>query len=182
MALARRGELTVRIGYHLFPQTAGQELNDLRRFVSMVRYGDGDEWLRCKGAGENLTWSAADYENFAQPRPGTGGHGSSELEDGRTLVRDAGWGFRLHATYDETIDHDLTVFEKVARRRRSWGAVVLRPRRNGLGTQPGPHRRPGRGALRPKSHAVPGRLLPRPLRPGPLCDGTSDRLRCWSEA
>jgi predicted amidohydrolase YtcJ len=111
--LARRGELTVRIGYHLFPQTAGQELDDLRRFVSTVRYGDGDEWLRCNGAGENLTWSAADYENFAQPRPEREATAAQELETAVHIVRDAGWGFRLHATYDETIDFDLTVIEKV---------------------------------------------------------------------
>jgi predicted amidohydrolase YtcJ len=114
MELARRGELTVRIGYHLFPQTAGQELDDLRRFVSTVRYGDGDEWLRCNGAGENLTWSAADYENFAQPRPELDPAAAQDLETAVGIVRDAGWGFRLHATYDETIDRDLTVFEKVA--------------------------------------------------------------------
>jgi predicted amidohydrolase YtcJ len=36
------------------------------------------------------------------------------LEEAVRLVRDRGWGFRLHATYDETIDRDLGVFEKVA--------------------------------------------------------------------
>jgi predicted amidohydrolase YtcJ len=113
-ALAERGELTVRIAYHLFPQTAGQELDDLRRFVSMTKPGDGDEWLRCNGAGENLTWAAADYENFAEPRPDLPANASGELEAAVRLLRDHGWGFRLHATYDETIDHDLTVFERVA--------------------------------------------------------------------
>jgi hypothetical protein len=43
MALADRGELTVRIGYHLLPQVPGQELDDLRRWTGMVRPGDGDE-------------------------------------------------------------------------------------------------------------------------------------------
>jgi predicted amidohydrolase YtcJ len=114
MALAERGELSVRIGYHLFPQTAGQELDDLRRFVTTVKPGEGDEWLRCNGAGENLTWAAADYENFAQPRPEVVAGAAGELEAAVRLVRDHGWGFRLHATYDETIDRDLTVFEKVA--------------------------------------------------------------------
>lgn len=114
MTLARQGALTLRIGYHLFPQTAGQELDDLRRFVSMTSPGEGDEWLRCNGAGENLTWSAADYEDFAQPRPYVENTASNELEQAVRLVRDHGWGFRLHATYDETIDRNLGVFEKVA--------------------------------------------------------------------
>lgn len=67
--LAREGQLTLRIAYHLFPRRAGQELDDLRRWIGMVRAGDGDEWLRRNGAGENLTWSAAGFENFAEPHP-----------------------------------------------------------------------------------------------------------------
>jgi hypothetical protein len=114
MALAARRELTVRIAYHLFPQTAGQELDDLRRFVNMVKPGDGDEWLRLNGAGENLTWAAADFEDFVQPRPEIEASAATDLQTAVQLMHDHGWGFRLHATYDETIRRDLEVFEKVA--------------------------------------------------------------------
>jgi predicted amidohydrolase YtcJ len=114
MALADRGELTVRIAYHLFPQVAGQELDDLRRWIGMVKPGDGDEWLRCNGAGENLAWSPADFENFSQPRPELGPNLASDLEAAARLLLDNGWGFRLHATYDETIRADLEVFDKIA--------------------------------------------------------------------
>jgi predicted amidohydrolase YtcJ len=113
-ALAARRELTVRIAYHLFPQTAGQELDDLRRFVKMVKPGDGDEWLRLNGAGENLTWAAADFEDFAQPRPEIAASAATDLQTAVQLMHDHGWGFRLHATYDETIRRDLDVFERVA--------------------------------------------------------------------
>ena len=112
--LAERGELTVRIAYHLFPQTAGQELDDLRRWIGMVGPGDGDEWLRCNGAGENLAWSPADFENFSEPRPELAERAKAELEAAARLLLDNGWGFRLHATYDETIRQDLDVFEKIA--------------------------------------------------------------------
>ena len=112
--LAERGELTVRIAYHLFPQTAGQELDDLRRWIGMVSPGDGDAWLRCNGAGENLAWSPADFENFAEPRPQLTARASQDLEAAARLLLDNGWGFRLHATYDETIRQDLDVFEKIA--------------------------------------------------------------------
>lgn len=67
--LAKAGQLSLRIAYHLFPQTPGQEIDDLQRWIGMIRPGDGDEWLRLNGAGENLTWSAADFENFTEPRP-----------------------------------------------------------------------------------------------------------------
>ncbi|MFE5512082.1 amidohydrolase [Streptomyces sp. NPDC056529] len=111
--LARDRELSVRIGYHLFPQTAGQELADLTRWVQSVRPGDGDEWLRLNGAGENLTWAAADFENFSEPRPELGSC-EGEFEKAVRLLLEHGWGFRLHATYDETIQRDLAVFEKLA--------------------------------------------------------------------
>lgn len=112
--LAHRGELSVRIAYHLFPQVAGQELDDLRRWTTMVKPGDGDEWLRFNGAGENLAWSPADFENFAEPRPQLAERAATDLEAAVRLLTDNGWGFRLHATYDETIRNDLAVFEKVA--------------------------------------------------------------------
>ncbi|OKJ62466.1 amidohydrolase [Streptomyces sp. CB02261] len=111
--LARAGELTVRIGYHLFPQTAGQELADLTRWVETVRPGDGDEWLRLNGAGENLTWAAADFENFSEPRPELSLY-EGEFEQAVRLLLEHGWGFRLHATYDQTIRRDLAVFDKIA--------------------------------------------------------------------
>ncbi|GEC10732.1 amidohydrolase [Streptomyces spinoverrucosus] len=111
--LAREGRLSLRIAYHLFPQTAGQELADLKRWIEMVRPGDGDEWLRLNGAGENLTWAAADFENFTEPRPRLGDY-EAEFEEAVRLLSENGWGFRLHATYDETIRRDLAVFEKLA--------------------------------------------------------------------
>ncbi|MFH8893832.1 amidohydrolase [Streptomyces sp. NPDC017949] len=111
--LARAGELSVRIGYHLFPQSAGQELADLERWTTTVRPGDGDAWLRLNGAGENLTWAAADFENFSEPRPELGSY-EAEFEKAVRLLTENGWGFRLHATYDETIGRDLAVFEKLA--------------------------------------------------------------------
>lgn len=112
--LARAGELSLRIAYHLFPQTAGQEIDDLTRWTSMVRPEDGDEWLRLNGAGENLTWAAADFENFAQPRPDQAPGYETEFEKAVRLLMEHGWGFRLHATYDESIRRDLAVFEKLA--------------------------------------------------------------------
>ncbi|MFD7282108.1 amidohydrolase [Streptomyces sp. NPDC059862] len=112
--LAKAGQLSLRIAYHLFPQTPGQEIDDLARWIEMVRPEDGDEWLRLNGAGENLTWSAADFENFTQPRPELASDYEAEFEKAVRLLMENGWGFRLHATYDETIRRDLAVFEKLA--------------------------------------------------------------------
>jgi hypothetical protein len=114
MELAKAGELTVRISYHLFPQVAGQELADLTRFSEMLKPNEGDEWLKVNGMGENLAWSPADFENFNEPRPILEAKASGDLEAAVRLLLDRGWGFRLHATYGETIEKDLDVFEKVA--------------------------------------------------------------------
>ncbi|MCX4781685.1 amidohydrolase [Streptomyces sp. NBC_01264] len=112
--LAKAGQLSLRIAYHLFPQTAGQEIADLTRWIETARPEDGDEWLRLNGAGENLTWAAADFENFTQPRPELTDGYEAEFEKAVRLLMENGWGFRLHATYDETIRRDLTVFERLA--------------------------------------------------------------------
>ncbi|WP_439648297.1 amidohydrolase [Acuticoccus kalidii] len=110
------GDLTVRIAYNLFAQTAGEELTDYERWVEMTEPGAGDAMLRMNGAGENLTWSAADFENFLEPRPELGPVMETELERVVELLAERRWPFRIHATYDESIDRFLTVFERVNQR------------------------------------------------------------------
>jgi hypothetical protein len=109
------GELTVRVAYNLFAQQAGSELSDYERWVAMTEPGAGDAFLRMNGAGENLTWSAADFENFLEPRPDLAPAMEDELEAITRLLVENRWPFRIHATYDESIDRFLSVFERVNR-------------------------------------------------------------------
>jgi predicted amidohydrolase YtcJ len=113
--LHRDDLLTVRIAYNLFAQKPGEELADYRRWLGMTAPGQGDAMLRMNGAGENLTWSAADFENFLEPRPTPEAAMEGQLEPITRLLVENRWPFRIHATYDETIDRFLTVFEKVNR-------------------------------------------------------------------
>jgi predicted amidohydrolase YtcJ len=113
--LHRRGQMTMRIAYNLFAQKAGSEFDDYKRWTGMVRPGDGDAMLRMNGAGENLVWSAADFENFLQPRPELAGTMDAELERITRLLVENRWPFRIHATYDESISKFLDVFERVDR-------------------------------------------------------------------
>lgn len=106
-------QLTIRIAYNLFAQTPGEELSDYERWLTMVEPGAGDAMLRMNGAGENITWSAADFENFLEPRPDPAPVMESELEPIVELLAANKWPFRIHATYDETIDRFLGVFERV---------------------------------------------------------------------
>ncbi|PWG63513.1 amidohydrolase [Spiribacter halobius] len=112
--LHEAGELTVRIAYNLFAQKPGDELSDYERWVAMTEPGAGDEWLRMNGAGENLVWSAADFENFLEPRPDLAPVMESELEAVVGLLAERRWPFRIHATYDESIGRFLDVFERVS--------------------------------------------------------------------
>jgi len=113
--LRDRDELTLRVSYDLFAQKAGSELEDFRRWTKMVKPGHGDEMLRLIGAGENLTWSAADFEIFTEPRPDLAPTMEAQLEPIVRLLAEARWPFRIHATYDESISRFLDVFEKVNR-------------------------------------------------------------------
>lgn len=111
--LHENDQLTVRIAYNLFAQKPGEELNDYERWLDMTEADAGDAMLRVNGAGENLVWSAADFENFLEPRPELAPVMESELEAVVELLATNEWPFRIHATYDETIDRFLSVFERV---------------------------------------------------------------------
>ena len=111
--LARTGELSVRIAYNLFTQNKGRELDDFQAWTRIVKPGQGDNMYRHNGAGEMLVFSAADFEDFRQPRPDL----ADEMEDElfgvvRHLVENR-WPFRIHGTYDESISRFLDVFERV---------------------------------------------------------------------
>ena len=113
--LHQRDEMTLRIAYNLFTQKPGGELEDFVRWNKIVKPGQGDDMLRCNGAGEMLVFSAADFEDFLEPRPDLAAGMEDELEKVvRHLVANR-WPFRLHATYDESISRMLDVFEKVNR-------------------------------------------------------------------
>jgi predicted amidohydrolase YtcJ len=62
-----------------------------------------------------LVYSAADFEDFVEPRPEIPQHMEVELERVVRHLMEARWPFRMHATYDETIDRALNVFERINR-------------------------------------------------------------------
>jgi predicted amidohydrolase YtcJ len=113
--LHRNGELSIRFAYNLFTQKPKQELSDFQRWTTMTKPGQGDDYLRVNGAGETLVFSAADFEDFLQPRPDMAPVMESELKAVvRHLVANR-WPFRLHTTYNETIERALNVYEEVNR-------------------------------------------------------------------
>lgn len=113
--LHQRGEMTVRIAYNLFTQRPKHEIEDFENWTSSTKLFQGDQTLRLNGAGEMLVFSAADFEDFLEPRPDLDGVLEKEL--GRVVHHLASqrWPFRLHATYNESIERFLNVFENVNR-------------------------------------------------------------------
>jgi predicted amidohydrolase YtcJ len=113
--LHRDGELSVRLAYNLFTQKPKHELVDFASWTKMTKPGDGDDFYRLNGAGEMLVFSAADFEDFLVPRPDMLPVMESELKAVIRHLVENRWPFRLHATYNETIERALSVYEEVNR-------------------------------------------------------------------
>ncbi len=113
--LHKRGELTLRLAYNLFTQRPKQEKEDFAKWIRTTSPGQGDDFYRMNGAGEMLVFSAADFEDFLEPRPDLPVSLENELKEVISLLAKNRWPFRLHATYDESISRFLAVFEEVNR-------------------------------------------------------------------
>ncbi|CAB3660579.1 MULTISPECIES: amidohydrolase [Achromobacter] len=111
--LADAGQLTIRLAYNLFTQKPKQEKEDFLNWTATSQYKQGTDYFRHNGAGEMLVFSAADFEDFRQPRPEMGPEMEGELEEVVRILAQNRWPWRLHATYDETISRALDVFERV---------------------------------------------------------------------
>ncbi len=111
--LADENKLTVRIAYNLFTQNKGKELEDFQSWAKLVKPGQGDAMFRHNGAGEMLVFSAADFEDFREPRPDLPDSLEDELYAVTKHLVEQRWPFRIHGTYDESIERFLNVFERV---------------------------------------------------------------------
>ncbi len=111
--LAADGLLSVRLAYNLFTQKPKAERQDFLNWTRTSKYKQGDDYFRHNGAGEMLVFSAADFEDFRQPRPDMPDAMETELDGVIRLLAENRWPWRLHATYDETIRRALDVFERV---------------------------------------------------------------------
>ncbi|MGM9475951.1 amidohydrolase [Pedobacter sp. GSP4] len=118
LELAKNGKLNLRTSYYLFAQQKGRELQDYEKWVASAKPGKNDNMLvpngySLEGAGENLVATAADFENFLEPRTILSDKMEADLEPVIRLLVKNRWPFRLHATYGESIERMLNVFERV---------------------------------------------------------------------
>lgn len=113
--LHKEGLMTVRVAYNLFTQNPGAEKADFERWINIANPGQGDDFYRLNGAGEMLVFSAADFEDFTEPRPDLNPNMEAELTEVIQLLAANKWPFRLHATYNQSISRFLNIFERVNR-------------------------------------------------------------------
>lgn len=113
--LVERDQLTLRIAYNLFTQRPKAEYDDFAGWANIVSPGQGNDLYRFNGAGEMLVFSAADFEDFLEPRPDLQPVMEAELRKVIALLVEKRWPFRLHATYDESITRFLNIFEEINR-------------------------------------------------------------------
>lgn len=116
--LAVTGDLPIRVSNYLFPQTPGKELQSFTQWMSNYRADQNlhlhmNNGYVIEGGGELLAWKASDYENFTAKRPELASDADDELEKVVRLHLLQGWPFRIHATYNESIERMLNLFEQI---------------------------------------------------------------------
>ncbi len=115
--LYEQGKISVRLPYFLFAQNKGSEHKDYNRWIGMVELhaekptNKTDYYVG--GGGENIVGDAADFENFLFPRPELTPTMEFQLKRVIKLLVTNRWPFRLHATYNESINRFLNVIEEV---------------------------------------------------------------------
>src|SRR5262245_5232913 len=112
--LAADGEMTLRIGYTLFAQAPGKELDNYTAWSKLVKYGQGNDYYRMIGTGEYILYQAGDVANFAKdypvPPPGVMEKNFSAVVK---FIVGQGWPFRQHTSFDATASRVLDVLEQV---------------------------------------------------------------------
>jgi predicted amidohydrolase YtcJ len=112
--LAADGQMTLRIGYTLFAQAPGKELDNYTAWAKLVKYGQGNDYYRMIGTGEYILYQAGDVANFAKdypvPPPGVMEKNFSAVVK---FIVGQGWPFRQHTSFDATASRVLDVLEQV---------------------------------------------------------------------
>src|SRR2546425_2246627 len=124
--LAADGQMTLRIGYTLFAQAPGKELDNYTAWAKLVKFGQGNDYYRMIGTGEYILYAAGDVANFAKDYPvPPAGVMEKNLSAVVKFIVGQGWPFRQHTTFDASASRVLDVLEQVNRetplKKLRWG-------------------------------------------------------------
>ncbi len=104
----RHAEMTVRVTYSLNGQTSGSEIEELQGLARMLPMGFGDEMLRFSGLGERVTLAMYNNDNPSEADK------ASFYQIARWAA-ERGLGVTMHWNNDASIDHLLTLYERLNR-------------------------------------------------------------------
>src|SRR5438552_11137545 len=118
--------MTLRIGYTLFAQAPGKELENYTTWAKLVKFGQADDYYRMIGTGEYILYAAGDVANFAKDYPvPPAGVMEKNLSAVVKFIVEQGWPFRQHTTFDASASRVLDVLEQVNRetplKKLRWG-------------------------------------------------------------
>jgi predicted amidohydrolase YtcJ len=102
----RDGQMTMRVAYSLCGQTPGMEFEELKSLTALLPIGFGDDMLRFNGLGERIT---AAMNNNNRPS-------ESDKDQYYQIVKwaaERGMALTMHWGQDASVDHLLTIFERV---------------------------------------------------------------------
>nr|WP_298412273.1 amidohydrolase [uncultured Halomonas sp.] len=122
--IATNDGLPLRVSYYLFAQNAGDEAQEFGEWIANNEVGVNedvhlDHGYELEGGGEFLVHSVGDWENFLAPAPdleereANGQDPRGDLHEVTTMLVEAGWPLRQHATYGDSIELIMDVFERV---------------------------------------------------------------------
>jgi predicted amidohydrolase YtcJ len=104
----RQGEMTVRVAYALNGQVAGHELEEFKSLTALLPMGFGDAMLHFNGLGERVTLAMNN-----NPSPS---HGDEEqYYEVAKWAAERGLAITMHWPSDASVDHLLSIFERVNR-------------------------------------------------------------------
>ena len=102
----RDGQMAVRVAYTLCGQTPGAEFEELKNWTALLPIGFGDDMLRFNGLGERIT---AAMNNNDRPSESDKDHYYQIVK----WAADRGMSLTMHWGQDASVDHLLSIFERV---------------------------------------------------------------------
>lgn len=109
--LWQRRELPIRVSFYTNGR-AGQELADLKTYMTMLPRNFGDDWMRALGFGEVVVWGMHDGPLGSAPfKPRQGA--PEILREIATWLASRGLRMQIHATTNAAASQILDIFEDV---------------------------------------------------------------------
>jgi hypothetical protein len=115
-AMARTGDLTVRVNFYIAPNEAGDELDQLSRGVEEVKQLNHSDLFRFAGFGEVLARGTGDGDVASLPKGiAITAAAKDQFRQAVEFAAKGGHSLHLHATQDNTARQFLDVIESVNR-------------------------------------------------------------------